>query len=204
MMEKEEGERYLKFMACLLMIDRAYTGGLVMSEEKSRLLNAIQKGDKPKERTPVDENEVIEKLNNEFYKMKIENNVSKNKVSGTYFENGRSRYDDWRAFKNSSEFKRFKRSDSRPGFWRSDSKYVRQPSRSRSRLSFETRKPDVSSYMSRSRSRSRHDGINDRKNVVKGEIEKLKGSYSRLEKKTEEIAKSNEEIVKMLEKIEKI
>ena len=36
----------------------------------------------------MDENEVIEKLNNEFYKMKIENNVSKNKVSGTYFEAG--------------------------------------------------------------------------------------------------------------------
>ena len=102
-MEKEEGERYFKFMACLFMIDRAYTGGLVMSEEKSRLLNAIQKGENPKERTPVFENEVIEKLNNEFYKMKIENNVSKNKVSGTYFENGRSRYDNWRSFKNSSD-----------------------------------------------------------------------------------------------------
>ena len=128
MVNQEEADKYLRFMLSMHMIEKAHQGGLVTPEEKSRLLNTIQIGEKPQERVPVEEKKVIQNLKGEVFKIKIENNVSESQVSRTYFENGRSRYDNWKMFRNSNDFSKFRKSESRPGYWRSDSRYVRDRS----------------------------------------------------------------------------
>ena len=144
-----------------------------------------------------------QKLTDEFYKLKIEaTSLNKNSTS-TYFENGRSRFDTWKSFKNSSDFSRFRKSDSRPGYWRSDSRYVREPSRSRSRIRFEARRLIPGGHRSISRSQSRSDIGRGKPNKIYEEVESLKKSYETLEKKTDEVVKTNSEIMKILEKIEK-
>ena len=118
MVNQEEADKYLRFMLSMHMIEKAHQGGLVTPEEKSRLLNTIQIGEKPQERVPVEEKKVIQNLKGEVFKIKIENNVSESQVSRTYFENGRSRYDNLKMFKNSNDFSKFRKSESRPGYWR--------------------------------------------------------------------------------------
>ena len=86
MVNQEEADKYLRFMLSMHMIEKACQGGLVTPEEKSRLLNTIQIGEKPQERVPVEEKKVIQNLKGEVFKIKIENNVSESQVSRTYFE----------------------------------------------------------------------------------------------------------------------
>ena len=214
--ENEKVADHFKFLMSILMISKAHDGGLVTADQKTRLLDAIQTGNSMSTRKPVCETLIEQKLKDEFYKLKIETNSFNKqaqeslvaaKASSTYYENGRSRYDTWKSFKNSSDFSKFRTSDSRPGYWRSDSRYVREPSRSRSRPSFEARRSYQGTQDSRQRSMSRSQSRSDlgrsRPNKIFEEVENLKKSHESLEKKTDEVVKANKEIMKILEKIEK-
>ena len=117
--------------------------------------------------------------------------------------NGRSRYDNWKLFKNSSDFSQFKRSDSRPEYWRSDSRYVREPSRSRSRPQFESRDRFQNRQSSRSQSRSDSKVNSARPSKLYEEVETIKNGQVALEKKTDKIVKTNLEMMKILDKLEK-
>ena len=192
--DKEEVHKHLKFVLSILMIGKAHEGGLVTGDEKARLLNVIQKGEDAQNRVPLEEEKVVGKLKNEFYKLKSENSFTRKEASNSYYTSGgRSRYENWKSFKNSDDFKKFKKSESRPGYWRSSSRYVREPSRSGSRVVFE-RKGLQRGFKDRSRSKSVNSSW--RNEGVKEELEKMKKGYCNLEKKTDEI-------MKMLEKIGK-
>ena len=71
--DKEEVHKHLKFVLSILMIGKAHAGGLVTADEKARLLNVIQKGEDAQDRVPLEEDKVVGKLKNEFYKFEIFN-----------------------------------------------------------------------------------------------------------------------------------
>ena len=200
--EKEKVENHFQFLLGILMVNKAYEGALISMDEKTRLFDVIQTGDSPLERVPIEENLVSQKLKNEFYRLKIECVSMDKNATNTYFANGRSRYDNWRSFKNSSDFNKFKRSDSRPGYWRSNSQYVREPSRSRSRPRFESRPLSQQGRNIKQRSYSRSQSRSE-PNKMYDEMESLKKKQESLEKKTDEILKANSDILKMLEKFDK-
>ena len=124
---------------------------------------------KGKERVPRDETEVIDSLKMEFKRLKIENHREKlennpNDGDKVYFGDNRSRWDDWKKFKNTPRFDQYKRSTSQPGMWRSQSgNYRRAPSRTPSRKPFQ-----------RDRSHSRGNPGGER-SASKGKHEERKG-----------------------------
>ena len=187
------------YVMSLLMIRRAYEGGKITSDEKTRLKEVIEHG---AERNPVDEENVTTKLKLEFKKLKIENNrdsisdISLNS-SSTFYTDNRSRYQEWKRFKESPSFNRYRRSTSNPGFWRTESgNYRRGPSRTPSRSS--SRKSFRSSLRTRDDSARKFDrsSSNFRSQSEKKVDERLKN----LEEGNAKLIKEMEELKELIKK----
>ena len=132
--QTEKINEKLYYLLGNMMINKAKDRGKLNEEEKRRLFDTIET-EKGSDSVPKDEEEVIENLKKEFKKLKIENNRGemKNETNVHYGEN-RSRWDDWKQFKNNPGFSKYKRSSSQPGFWGTNSgNYRRAPSRTPSR-----------------------------------------------------------------------
>ena len=138
---REKINTCLNYVICLLMMNTAHEIGMITSDEKIRLKEVIEEG---VERKPVDDEIVIERLKKEFRKLKIESNRDpmpnkSSNNSSTFYMDNRSRYQKWKKFTESPNFRRYRRSTSNPGYWRTESgNYRKGPSRTPSRSSSRT------------------------------------------------------------------
>ena len=181
----------LNYVMSLLMIKKAHEGGKLTSDERTRLKEVIEQG---VDRTPVDEENVTARLKTEFRKLKIESNrdLTSNKSSNsssTFYADNRSRYQQWKKFAASPNFRRYRRSTSNPGFWRTESgNYRRGPSRTPSRASSRT------SFRSSSGTRSNSTKRFEKPFDVKAQSEKVDERLKSLEEGNEKLMKEMKEL----------